>query len=290
MPIGGSPAAAASAAPGPATATGGCGSFSSRRSVIVSVLVLLGHGTYVYARYRFDQIKKVTAQHLVAQAPPGQPFNVLLVGRTPGSSSTQQNRPEEFGTPTVQGGQRSDVTIVARFVPATKQVWVLSIPRDSLGGHPGTRSGRLGTNRINAAFDKGPSLLIETIEKDLGIPINHYMSVTFQGFQNMVNALGGVTMNFPDPVKDSYSGLHVTQTGCQLVNGATSLELVRARHLYYEDTGEWQYDGLSDFSRIQRQDAFFRALWTSSTRSSSTRSPSTASSGRPSTTSRSTAP
>ena len=86
------------------------------------------------------------------------------------------------------------------------------------------------------------------------------MSVTFQGFQNMVNALGGVTMDFPDPVKDAYSGLDVTQTGCQLVNGATSLELVRARHLYYEATGEWQYDGLSDFSRIQRQDAFFRAL------------------------------
>jgi len=228
--------------------------------VIVATLVVLAAGTYVYARYRFDQIKKVDAQHLVAQAPPGQPFNILLVGSDTRKFVDTTKQATEFGTPTVQGGQRSDVTIVARFVPATKQVWVMSIPRDLYVHIPGNDPGVSGTNRINAAFDKGPSLLIETIEKDLGIPINHYMSVTFQGFQNMVNALGGVTMNFPDPVKDQYSGLDVTQTGCQVVNGATSLELVRARHLYYEATGEWQYDGLSDFSRIQRQDAFFRAL------------------------------
>ncbi len=228
--------------------------------VIVSTLVLLGAGTYFYARYRFDQIKKVDAQHLVPQAPPGQPFNILLVGSDSRKFVDTTKQATEFGTPSTQTGERSDVTIVARFIPATKQVWVLSIPRDLWVHIPGNEPGVSGTNRINAAFNKGPSLLIQTIETDLGIPINHYMSVTFQGFQNMVNALGGVTMDFPDPVKDSYSGLDVTQTGCQLVDGATSLELVRARHLYYEATGEWQYDGLSDFSRIQRQDAFFRAL------------------------------
>ena len=42
--------------------------------------------------------------------------------------------------------------------------------------------------------------------------------------------------------------------------GTTALELVRARHLYYQKDGEWVYDGQSDFSRIQRQDAFFRAV------------------------------
>jgi LCP family protein required for cell wall assembly len=228
--------------------------------VIVATLIVLGAGAYIYARYRFDQIKKVNAQHLVPQAAPGKPFNILLVGSDTRKFVDTTKQATEFGTPSIQGGQRSDVTIVARFIPATRQVWVLSIPRDLWVHIPGHKSGVSGPNRINAAFDNGPSLLIETIEKDLGIPINHYMSVTFQGFQNMVNALGGLTMNFPDPVKDSYSGLDVTQTGCQVVNGATSLELVRARHLYYEATGEWQYDGLSDFSRIQRQDAFFRAL------------------------------
>ena len=116
-------------------------------------------------------------------------------------------------------------------------------------------------NRINAAFNSGPDLLVQTIEQDLDIPINHYASVDFPGFSGMVNALGGVTMDFPTAVKDQYSGLDVTTTGCQVVSGTTALELVRSRHLYYMNSeGEWEYDGQSDFSRIQRQDAFFRAV------------------------------
>ena len=91
-------------------------------------------------------------------------------------------------------------------------------------------------NRINAAFNSGPDLLVQTIEKDLGIPINHYASVGFQGFSGMVNALGGVTMDFPTEVKDQYTGLDVTTPGCQVVNGTTALQLVRSRHLYYKNS------------------------------------------------------
>jgi LCP family protein required for cell wall assembly len=116
-------------------------------------------------------------------------------------------------------------------------------------------------NRINAAFNSGPDLLIQTIEDDLHIPINHYISVGFPGFLGMVNSLGGVTMDFPTAVKDAYTGLDVTTLGCQVINGTTSLQLVRARHLeYINKDGHWEYDGLSDFSRIQRQDSFFRAV------------------------------
>src|SRR5262249_1646499 len=145
-------------------------------------------------------------------------------------------------------------------VPATKSVTVLSIPRDLWVDIPGDGTIQ-GPNRINAAFDDGPDLLIQTIEQVLHIPINHYVSINFNGFQSMVDALGGITMDFPTEVRDAYSGLHVTTTGCQLVNGATALELVRARHLQYVNAnGYWTVDGLSDFSRIQRQDAFFRAV------------------------------
>ncbi len=68
-------------------------------------------------------------------------------------------------------------------------------------------------NRINAAYNSGPDLLIQTIESVLHIPINHYISVGFHGFSGMVNALGGVTMDFPTAVKDAYTGLDVTTTG-----------------------------------------------------------------------------
>jgi LCP family protein required for cell wall assembly len=118
-----------------------------------------------------------------------------------------------------------------------------------------------GPNRINVAFDTGsPSLLIQTIEDVFGIPIQHYVAVNFEGFSAMVNALGGVYMNFPVPVMDAVSDLNVTKTGCQLVLGAEALALVRSRDLQYETSSGWQSDVQGDFSRIRRQDAFFQAL------------------------------
>ena len=79
----------------------------------------------------------------------------------------------------------------------------------------------------------------------------------------MVNALGGLQLNFPMKVKDNYSGLNITQTGCQTINGDQALALVRSRHLYYETSnGQWLYDGMSDWSRIRRQHAFFKAVIT----------------------------
>jgi LCP family protein required for cell wall assembly len=239
-----------------------------RRSIwaLCTIVVVAGlgiGGLYFYAQYRYDQIKKIHSRHLVTQsADPLKPFNVLLVGSDSrafvGNNSTLSN---EIGNEANAGGQRSDVTMVARFNPAAKTVTVLSIPRDLWVDIPGNDSGVSGMNRINAAYDSGPDLLIRTIEKDLGIQINHYIAVDFPGFSDMVNALGGITMDFPTAVRDAYTGLDVTQTGCQTLNGTVALQLVRSRHLFYMNSnGYWEGDGLSDFSRIQRQDAFFRAV------------------------------
>jgi LCP family protein required for cell wall assembly len=220
-----------------------------------------GAGLYFYAGYRFDQIKKIHAKHLVKQAAPGKPFNMLLVGSDSRAFVENATQIKAFGSASAEGGQRSDVTMIARFVPATKSITILSVPRDLWVDIPSNSSDISGLNRINAAFNSGPDLLVETIEKVLHIQINHYMSVGFQGFNGMVTALGGVTMDFPTEVKDDYTGLNITTPGCQVVNGTVALQLVRSRHLQYKNSdGYWEYDGLSDFSRIQRQDAFFRAV------------------------------
>jgi anionic cell wall polymer biosynthesis LytR-Cps2A-Psr (LCP) family protein len=98
------------------------------------------------------------------------------------------------------------------------------------------------------------------IQSNFGIPINDTVQVDFGGFVGAVNALGGVKMDFPHPATDVYSGLDVTQTGCQLLNGTQALSVARSRHYQYEVDGQWYYDGTSDFGRIQRQDAFLKAL------------------------------
>ena len=101
---------------------------------------------------------------------------------------------------------------------------------------------------------------MQTIQDNFHIPINHVMIANFCGFEGMVNSLGGISLDFRYPVRDAYSGLRINTTGCQLINGTQALALVRSRHLYYFKHGAWNYDGLSDWSRIRRQQAFFHAL------------------------------
>jgi len=117
-------------------------------------------------------------------------------------------------------------------------------------------------NRINSSFNSGADQLVKTITANFGIQINHVVQVDFAGFQDAVNALGGIYLDFPYPAKDSYSGLNITTPGCQLLNGTQALAVARARHYEYYENGYWQYDGTSDFGRIQRQDVFLKSLIT----------------------------
>ena len=58
---------------------------------------------------------------------------------------------------------------------------------------------------INAAFTNGPDLLIQTVNKQFGIPIDHYVQVNFDGFKGIVNAIGGINVYFPSPARDTFS-------------------------------------------------------------------------------------
>ncbi len=236
-----------------------------KRLIIALVLLLLLSGgfvggSYYYANYRFNQIVKVHIAHLTpTTADVGGPFNVLLIGSDSRAFVSTPGQAQAFGSPNQYGGQRADVIIIARIDPQTHQISMLSIPRDTLVPIAGTN----GNDKINAAYNNGPDQLVQSIQQDFGIPINHYIQINFEGLSNMVNALGGLQLNFPMKVKDNYSGLNITQTGCQTINGDQALALVRSRHLYYETSnGQWLYDGMSDWSRIRRQHAFFKAVIT----------------------------
>jgi LCP family protein required for cell wall assembly len=139
-------------------------------------------------------------------------------------------------------------------------VSVLSIPRDTVVTVAGDTSQIGKYNRINATYNVGPDQLVQTIEANFGIPIEHVVQINFEGFRGAVDAIGGIYLNFPYPAKDTYTGLNITQTGCQHVNGGYSLAVARSRHYEYFKDGYWQYDGTSDFGRIQRQNAFLKAV------------------------------
>jgi LCP family protein required for cell wall assembly len=225
-------------------------------SCLVVVALLAVAGGYGYLRYRYDQIAKVhISDEVTAQS--GQPFTVLVIG----SDSRVGENAKEFGSASEVTGQRSDVVQLWRVTPSTKQLQILSIPRDTVVSMLGSDVNQFGQyNRINSSFNSGPNQLVKTITANFGIVINHVVEVDFAGFEGAVNALGGVYMNFNYPAKDSYSGLNITKTGCQLLSGFQALAVARARHYEYYADGYWQYDPTSDYGRILRQDAFIRSL------------------------------
>ncbi|MGA7417725.1 MAG: LCP family protein, partial [Acidimicrobiales bacterium] len=228
-------------------------------AVIIVVLAIVGMGVgYGYVKYRFDQVTKVAVKHLKVAAV-GQPFNMLVIGS---DSRANDNSSDVAHLGPTTGGQRSDVVKIVHVDPATGQIRVLSIPRDTVVTVAGDTSQIGQYNRINSTYDTGPDQLVQTIEANFGIPISHVVQVNFEGFRGAVDAIGGINLNFPVPAKDDYTGLNITQAGCQHLNGGYSLAVARSRHYQYFENGYWQTDGTSDFGRIQRQNAFLKALIT----------------------------
>ena len=105
------------------------------------------------------------------------------------------------------GGQRSDTMLLLRFVDGEAQM--MSIPRDLYV--PIAETG--GSQKINAAYNGGPRRLVQTVQQSLGVPIDHYLEVDFVSFAKLVDALGGITIDFPHPAFDRSSGLDVRQAG-----------------------------------------------------------------------------
>jgi LCP family protein required for cell wall assembly len=228
-------------------------------AVILVALVLVAVGVgYGYVQFRFNQVTKIDVKHLKLTAA-GQPFNVLLIGSDSRAGETASEA-QHLGSAATQTGQRSDVVKIMHINPATNQISVLSIPRDTMVTVAGSSSDVGQYNRINATYSTGPDQLVQTIENNFGIPINHVVQVDFAGFRGAVDAIGGINLNFPFPAKDAYTGLNITTAGCQHLNGGYSLAVARSRHYQYYQNGQWLYDGTSDYGRIQRQNAFLKAL------------------------------
>jgi polyisoprenyl-teichoic acid--peptidoglycan teichoic acid transferase len=220
-------------------------------SVLLVFLVVATTAGYGYVHYRFGQIRSVEVPGL-HKSSSGRPFNLLVVG-----SDSREGLDDADGSRYGDvGGQRNDTTLVVRVEPARKRVSMLSIPRDLVVPIAGTGA----ENRINAAFTEGPGQLVKTIEQSFGVPIHHYVLIDFDGFQAIVDALGGIDVRFPYPSRDIKSGLDIRDPGCRRLNGGRALALARSRYFSYQVDGVWQSDPLADLGRIRRQQAFLQAL------------------------------
>jgi LCP family protein required for cell wall assembly len=154
-------------------------------------------------------------------------------------------------------GDRSDTIMLLRVDPNESQAAILSFPRD-LWVKIGTSNRK---SRINSAFDKGdPSRLVQTIELNFDLPVDHYIEVDFCAFKYLVDALGGVKIPFAYPTRDRFTGLDIPAPGCYSMSGDAALAYARSRHYQYEENGRWKEDGSSDRGRIRRQQDFIKRM------------------------------
>lgn len=185
------------------------------------------------------------------------PISLVILGR--------DTRPET-------GTMLTDVMIVSVLNPKTKQVTMLSIPRDTRVKIPGYS----GYHKINAVFangdaerrqaeangktpeEDGASLTKKTLQELVGVPIQNYVEVDFEGFKAIVDELGGVEVNvdrkllYTDPTDGTNIDL---EPGQQVLNGEQALGYVRHRH---DDRGPKYFS--SDYDRNRRQQEVIRAM------------------------------
>jgi LCP family protein required for cell wall assembly len=192
---------------------------------------------------------------------PGQPENFLLVGSDSRAFVDGAADVAAYGTPAEVGEPHADTILLVRTFPQLDRVAMISFPRDLWLPISGTG----GEERINTAVQGGPGRLVATITENFGIPVNHFAEIDFRGFKGIVNAIDGVNIYFPAPVRDfdeelqkTQTGLDIPNAGCIRLDGDEALAYVRSRHYEQFVDGEWQPDPAGDLNRIQRQQDFIR--------------------------------
>lgn len=271
-----------------------------KKILLVFLLVLVFFATALTTFLYFNYKKIVVTKNEPTRAPnvsptptpdPMEPFNVLLLG---------------YGGAGHDGGYLTDTMIVVRIEPKEKKVSLINIPRDLWVPIPVNRE-QVSYFKINNAYaiglddNKYPNkqkiftgragggeLAKYMVEKVIGQPIRYFASIDFNGFKEVIDALGGVSVNVPRTFEDNfypiqgkendtcgftpeklaeiqrkYSGFELEQQftcryeklqftqGITQMNGETALKFVRSRHS--------ATDG-GDFARSQRQQAVIAAV------------------------------
>ena len=156
----------------------------------------------------------------------------------------------------------TDTMMIVSLNPLDNTASIMNIPRDFFAEIPGVS----GRRRINTAFNfgfnrgaQGPAggaaLAMETVEKNLGIVVDHYVLLDFTAFIRSIDAIGGVEIDVP---KDIYDARYPTMNygyeifsvsaGLNQFDGATALKYARTRH------------GDTDFGRSSRQQQVIMAV------------------------------
>ena len=194
--------------------------------VLLATLVLAGVLDAVVLAARVDRVDV----DLTGGAGDSDGRTWVLVGldsrdRLPAGADTR-----DFGTAEDVPGSRADVVVVVH--QTDSGTTALSVPRDVL-----VSRGR-SAHRLALSWLDGPQAVVDGL-CSLGIPTDRLVTVDLAGFTAVVDAVGGLTVDVPRPVRDPAAGLLLRATGDVRVDGATALALVRSRHPEHLVEGAW---------------------------------------------------
>lgn len=160
------------------------------------------------------------------------------------------------------GPYLTDTNMIISIKPSTGQIAMISIPRDLQVDIPG-----YGYNKINFANSfgetknagQGAEFAAKVIEKTFDLKINYYVRLDFKAFEEMIDEVGGITVNVENSFVDQmypaanseYQTVQFTK-GIQTMNGDLALKFARSRHGNNSEG--------SDFARAKRQQKIILAL------------------------------
>ena len=198
------------------------------------------HHPYTFITHGGDPLS-VYDYKTILPANKQQSINVLILG-------CDHDYDDRTQQPILTTPGRSDSILMAHIDFDAKTIKCLTIPRDTAVAIPGHR----GLHKINAAHEFGDNALtVQTIKERLGLDTDYYVTLDFESFQKVVDAIGGVDVMVHKNLNydDNWGNLHVhLKPGMQHLNGYKAMGYVRIRH------------SDSDIMRSERQHEFIEAL------------------------------
>ncbi|MEU4742442.1 LCP family protein, partial [Actinosynnema sp. NPDC023658] len=234
-------------------------------AVLVFVSTGLGWAAMLYIDSKFTEIDALNTNSAAVHEAEKQlgDENFLIVG----SDTRAGAKPQDgVGDTNAEPGARSDVLMLAHIPADRKRMVVVSVPRDLLIKRPQCEKWDAGTGQytgeqVDAEEDVkanepyaigGPRCVSKFMTELTGLEINHFISVDFNGFKGMVDAIGTVPVCVPKPMDDDELGLIFDKAGRYEINGDKALDYVRARKVDGEAFG--------DYDRVTRQQKFLSSL------------------------------
>ncbi len=222
-----------------------------------SLALFLNSKPFQKREFSADEASAFTKEERISALSAGlpdltRPVNILVLGTIVLSSDRPAlAKPEDryFRQISNDLDGHSDAILLIRFDPIKQNITAISIPRDTLTFVP-----EVGMTKINTAnFVGGAPLAARTVSKLLGgVQIDRYVRVNVRGFSQLIDVLGGLEVYVPRDMQyqDDSQRLYINlKAGKQILDGDKAMQYIRFRQ-----------DDLGDIGRVQRQQAFIRAL------------------------------